>query len=147
MVDSHVLGVDQCLALLRADVVGRVALCTPTGPHVIPVNYCVIDDTIILRTTARSVLGTHGRDTLLSFQIDALDRSRERGWSVQARGRSVVVTDPDELAHIRDVREPLPWASGGRSMYLRLRWEELTGRQLGRRWGPLEKARTQHLPR
>ncbi len=143
MVDSHLLGADECAALLRADVVGRIAVCTPTGPHVIPVNYCVIDDAIILRTTAHSVLGRHGRDTVLSFQIDALDHSRHRGWSVQARGRSEEVTDADELAHIREVQEPLPWASGGRSMYLRLRWDELTGRQLGRRWGPLEESRTQ----
>lgn len=138
MVDSHVLGARRCEMLLRAEVAGRVGVSTPTGPQIIPVNYAVVDDAIIIRTTPYSILGTHGPDMTLAFEIDGFDRPRERGWSVQARGRAEVVTDRDELAHIRTVEGRPPWASGIRSMYLRIRWNELSGRQLGRLWDPIE---------
>jgi nitroimidazol reductase NimA-like FMN-containing flavoprotein (pyridoxamine 5'-phosphate oxidase superfamily) len=139
MVDSHELSNDQCLRLLRAEVVGRAAVSTPNGPHIISVNYCVVDDSIVIRTTPDSVLGTHGREARLSFQIDAFDHARERGWSVQARGRSEVVTDRHEFTPILEVADArVPWASGVRTLYLRLRWDELSGRQLGRLWDPIE---------
>jgi len=51
MAESYELTVGQCEALLRSCTVGRVALSTPTGPHVIPVNYTVVDDAVIVRTT------------------------------------------------------------------------------------------------
>jgi len=138
MVDSHKLSAGQCETLLRAEVTGRVAVTTPTGPQIIPVNYTVVDDAIIIRTAPSSVLGTHGRDTTLAFEIDGFDRPRERGWSVQARGLADVVTTREELAHIRAVAHRPPWASGTRSMYLRIRWSELSGRRLGRLWDPIE---------
>jgi hypothetical protein len=54
-----------------------------------------------------------------------------------ARGRADVVTEEVELERIRTTWDPHPWASGSRNLYLRLRWSELTGRQLGQGWDPL----------
>jgi len=130
---------DECVRLLRAGVAGRVAVCTPNGPHIIPVNYAVVDDTIVLRTAPYSLLGTYGRDTTLAFEVDQLDYERQRGWSVVARGRGENVSDLEELDHIREVWEPRPWAGGTRSLYLRLRWTELSGRQVGAGWDPLSQ--------
>ncbi|MEJ7795679.1 MAG: pyridoxamine 5'-phosphate oxidase family protein [Nocardioides sp.] len=134
MSDSRDLSVSECETLLRAGVAGRVALVTPNGPHIVPVNYAVIDGAVVLRTSPYSVLGTYGRDTTLAFEVDQVDHSRQRGWSVVARGRSEAVHDPDEIEHIRQVRDPRPWISGSRSLFLRLHWTELTGRQLGTGW-------------
>jgi hypothetical protein len=50
-----------------------------------------------------------------------------------------VVSDAAELDHIRKVWEPQPWASGVKSLFLRLRWTELTGRQLGNDWDPMRE--------
>ena len=142
MAESRELSSRECLTLLRAGVAGRIALATPTGPQIVPVNYSVVDDAIIVRTSPYSLLGTHGRDTTFAFEIDGFDPTNERGWSVQARGRSEAVTDRDDLAAIRAVAEPQPWAgNGGRALYLRLRWTELTGRKLGSDWDPVS-----HLP-
>lgn len=134
MPESVDLSHDECLRLLRGGVGGRMAICTPTGPHIVPVNYAVLDDAIVIRTSPYSVLGTYGRDTTLAFEVDWFDHERQRGWSVVARGRGDVVTDAGELEHIRETREPRPWAGGGRNLYLRLRWTELTGRRLGAAW-------------
>ena len=110
------------MRLLSAGVAGRVALSSPDGPHIIPVNYSVVDDAVVLRTSPYSVLGTHGRDTVLAFEVDQFDYERRHGWSVVARGRADVVTDPAEIAQIRATWEPRPWAGGSRNLYLRLRW-------------------------
>jgi hypothetical protein len=131
------LSASECAELLRRGVAGRVALSTPTGPHIVPVNYTVVEDAIIMRTSPYSLLGTYGRDTTLAFEIDGLDEENRRGWSVQARGRVEVLTDPDELDTIRDLGQPDPWAGGARSLHLRLRWTELSGRQVGSSWDPL----------
>lgn len=137
MLDSRELSYSECEALLRAGVVGRVALSTPSGPHIVPVNYSVVDSGIVLRTSAYSLLGTHGRDAVLAFEVDYFDHARQRGWSVIARGRAEVVEDQEEVDHIRSVWEPRPWVSGSRALFLRVLWTELTGRQLGAGWHPM----------
>ncbi len=138
MHDSLELSRAECESLLRAGVVGRIAVCTPTGPHVIPVNYSMVDDAIVVRTSPYSMLGTYGRDTTLAFEIDQFDYEYQRGWSVVARGRAEFVTDAAQLDHIRSVWEPRPWAKGSREMHLRLRCDELSGRRLGAHWNPVE---------
>jgi len=137
MLDVIELSPEQCEQLLRAGVAGRVALSSPDGPHIVPVNFSVVGDAIILRTSPYSVLGTHGRDAVIAFEVDQFDHDRWRGWSVVARGRADVVTDPADVERIRSTWEPRPWAAGTRSLYLRLRWTSLTGRQVGTDWDPL----------
>jgi nitroimidazol reductase NimA-like FMN-containing flavoprotein (pyridoxamine 5'-phosphate oxidase superfamily) len=131
MVNTREIGVQECEQLLCSGVAGRVALSTPNGPHIIPVNYSVVDDAIVIRTSPYSLLATYARDSMLAFGIDRFDPEHESGWSVQARGRAEVVTDRGDLDRIRAVAEPQPWASGSRSVHLRLRWTELTGRRVG----------------
>lgn len=137
MAESRELSLGECQALLRSHEAGRVAVSTPTGPQVIPVNYSLVDEAVIIRTTPYSLLGTYGRDAVLAFEIDGFDRGRRRGWSVLARGRGEVVEDHAELAHLRELPKSRPWAGGDRSLHLRLRWTELTGRLLGGDWDPL----------
>jgi nitroimidazol reductase NimA-like FMN-containing flavoprotein (pyridoxamine 5'-phosphate oxidase superfamily) len=138
MAESRELSARECEALLRHGVAGRVALSTPNGPHIVPVNYSVVKDAIIVRTSPYSLLATYGRETTFAFEIDEFDRAAARGWSVQARGRVDAVVDRVELQQIRAAAEPHPWAGGARPLYLRLRWSELSGRQVGGRWDPLE---------
>jgi len=132
------LPLEECRELLSAGLVGRVALCTPVGPHVVPVNYAVVDDAVVLRTSPYSVLGSHARGSLLALEIDQFDYERQRGWSVMARGRAQAVTSAAELDHIRSVWAPHAWAAGQRNLYLRVRWSELTGRRLGPGWRTTE---------
>lgn len=125
------LAAEECLDLLRSRVVGRVALVTPGGPRIVPVNYAVHEDAIVFRTAPYSELGTYGWDTELAFEVDQLDEERHSGWSVVALGRGSLVEDPDELAGIRGRWDPHPWAGGSRHLYMRLTWRSLTGRRLG----------------
>ena len=104
MAELHDLSARECESLLRSHNVGRLAVSTPTGPHIVPVNYTVTQDAIVIRTSPYSVLGTYGRNTTLSLEIDGFDPERERGWSVQARGRGVPIENYDEIAQLREGR-------------------------------------------
>jgi nitroimidazol reductase NimA-like FMN-containing flavoprotein (pyridoxamine 5'-phosphate oxidase superfamily) len=121
----------RCLELLSSFEVGRVALCTDTGPLVWPVNYSMVEDDIVFRTSPHSLLGTMAWNHRLAFEVDRIDLDREDGWSVLATGTGEMVEDPDELALIRTFRDPRPWAGGAsRLLYVRLHWVALTGREL-----------------
>lgn len=137
MFDSVELSRAECETLLRAGVAGRVALAAPDGPHIIPVNYSVVDGTVVIRTSPYSLLGTYAASAVLAFEVDHFDYEFQRGWSVVGRGRAEVVQDEEQLEHIRAVWSPRPWASGVRRLVIRLPLRELTGRRLGDGWNPL----------
>lgn len=127
----HDLSQSQSRALLSEGTVGRIAVIAPDGPHIIPVNYTLVDEAIIIRTSPYTVLATYGRDAVVALEVDAIDRATRSGWSVVARGRAEVVLDGREIQHIRQVGEPAPWADGNRNLFLRLRLCELSGRRVG----------------
>ena len=128
------LTVEECLDLLNGSVVGRVAMSTPVGPRIVPVNYAMYEEAIVFRTSPYSELGTYGWNTDLAFEIDHLDYERHQGWSVVAVGRAEIIDDPDEVNAIRSGWDPAPWADGLRHLYIRLRWRTITGRRLGGDW-------------
>ena len=102
----------ECLRLLRSGVVGRVALSTPEGPHIVPVNYAIFEDTIVVRTSTYSLLGTYGRNAMLAFEVDDVDHDRHVGWSVVARGRAWAELDTERDR--RDAQRLAPAPLGGR---------------------------------
>lgn len=137
MPESYGLAPLECEALLRAGIVGRVAFMAPSGPAIVPVNYAVVDDAIMVRTSPDSLLGAYCPDAAFAFEVDQFDYPNGRGWSVVARGHARIV-HPSERGRLRAVGEPRPWAEGPKSTTLRLQWNELTGRKLGSGWDPLE---------
>lgn len=130
MSELAVLSESTCLDLLRGGVVGRVALCTTEGPQIFPVNYSVFESSIVFRTTAYSVLGTHAWQSRLAFEIDALDSEQETGWSVLATGSGSRVNPGPVLDEIVRQWNPRPWVSGTRPLYVRLVWDSLSGRRI-----------------
>lgn len=131
MLDSHVLDDDECRRLLVSGVFGRVAVTTPDGPHIVPVNYSVVEDSIVFRTTPYSILGTYAQNTQMTFEVDHVDYEYHTGWSVVATGRGEAISEAHQLGAISSQWRPHPWAAGSRSMYFGLRWTALSGRRLG----------------
>ena len=135
MAQATEIGFQECAELLSAGVVGRVALSTPTGPHILPVNYSVVDEAVVIATTPYSVLGTYGRGAMLAFEVDHVDYESHEGWSVVARGRAEALGS-EELQRVRDRWAPRPWADGSRTLHLRIPWQELSGRRIGAHAAP-----------
>lgn len=124
----------QSESLLRSGVAGRVAVCTPEGPHIVPVNYSVVDQSVVIRTHADGLLATQAPGSVIAFEVDQFDYENGRGWSVIARGLAHQVTDIPELSHVLAMWEPRPWVDGPRPVYLRFTWSEISGRRLGAHW-------------
>lgn len=131
MAEPHELTAEECDRILRSGILGRVAIATPTGPHIVPVNYAVVGDAVVFRTSPYSVVGTYGLNAPMAFEVDHVDYEYATGWSVLVRGRSEPVTDAAEVRRIHEGWSPHPWAAGSRNLYLALRWREISGRRLG----------------
>ena len=126
----------ECLALLEAEDVGRLAVVQGNMPAIFPVNYLLDGEDIVFRSAPGTKVA-HGADSSAAFEIDHLDRAERRGWSIVATGHLEVV-DPrdDALARLRQL--PIrPWAAGDKDIVMRLVVGTITGRVLG---GPDEGA-------
>src|SRR5262249_35137355 len=108
------MGADECLRLLAAESIGRVAVVDGRAPLIFPVNYARDGETIVFRTAPGTKLrvgpGSHG-----CFEIDGFDRDAHTGWSVVAGGRLEEVDQYqsstwERLQHI----DIAPWAAGER---------------------------------
>lgn len=124
------LSQDECFELLGETGVGRVAFDTPAGPLIHPVNYLVDNATIVIRTSPYTVFAerSHG---LVAFEVDDLDPQLRHGWSVLIVGRSAPVEDIDEAVDLRRGGRLESWASGNRTLFVRITPHKVTGRRIG----------------
>jgi len=126
------MGPEECLRLLEAEDVGRLAVIQGRVPVIFPVNYVLDGDSIVFRTAPGTKLA-HGDGTLVAFEIDHLSREEREGWSVVVTGRLDEIT-PTGAELDRLGRLPLtPWAGGVRDHWMRLGLGLVTGRRIGRR--------------
>ncbi|TQK50507.1 hypothetical protein FBY35_0843 [Streptomyces sp. SLBN-118] len=120
---------DECRTRLSTHGVGRVAVSTPDGPVVVPVNYEVIDDAIVFRTApgseAAAAVGTD-----IGFEADHVDEALSQGWSVLAVGPAQTVTEPDAMRRLSERAHTAPWAGGDRELWVSIRPTRLTGRRI-----------------
>ncbi len=128
------MSADECEQLLRAGGVGRVAVTDGSGPHILPVNYAVVDAAVVVRTAADSILAAMWDGDVVAFEVDQVDHTTHQGWSVLIRARVEWLVDADQIAHVDSVWQPRPWASGDRPLYLRLAWTSIEGRRIGSGW-------------
>lgn len=117
----------KCWAKISPRGVGRVALTTPDGPLALPVNYRVLDATLLFRTTADSVLA-RAAGSRVALEVDRLDDALGKGWSVLVTGTAEQVTDQKALEWLARHADPRPWAGGHRDTWLRIRPNTITGR-------------------
>ncbi|HEY8340455.1 MAG TPA: pyridoxamine 5'-phosphate oxidase family protein [Egibacteraceae bacterium] len=122
----------ECLELLRHRPlhVGRLAVIELDGrPLVVPVNYRLDRDAVIVRLEAGSQVADAALERPVAFEVDEVDEAWEEGWSVVVQARAEQITDPDELARVQQL--PLrPWAPGERGVHLRIPLDKVTGRRI-----------------
>lgn len=136
-VDGHtgigVLEREDCVRLLGADVIGRIAVVEGGAPIVFPVNYALDGETVIFRTAPGTKLSA-GPRAKACFEVDGFDRAAMTGWSVAAVGR---LEELDEYAsEAFDRARALaitPWAGPGRDHWMRLTPTRITGRYVGKK--------------
>ncbi|KRC50289.1 MULTISPECIES: pyridoxamine 5'-phosphate oxidase family protein [unclassified Nocardioides] len=125
---------DQCAGLLAAGVYGRLVLLADGRPEIVPVNYTTHAGAAWVRTSPGSLLDRYADGAALLLEVDHVDHERAHGWSVVARGRGERVSD--EELRSADLHFPGPprWVRHDDAAWVRLRWDELTGRRTGSGW-------------
>jgi len=125
----EVLSLDDCLALLRGQSVGRVAVLVNEFPVVLPVNYAlaVTDGPVwvAFRTRPGNVIDRASMPA--AFEIDGVDISAQQGWSVLVRG-TLQHVNPDSALWQRF--DPRPWIDDERDAWLAIEPFSITGRLL-----------------
>ncbi len=127
----EVITLSECVSLLDAQEVARVAFNADGALQLLPINFAWDGEGIVFRCEPGSSLSRSiGSEIVL--EVDGLDQRNRTGWSVLARGIPVSVEpdrSPELAARLR--RLPLyPWAGGEKGQWLRLIPAPLTGRRV-----------------
>jgi nitroimidazol reductase NimA-like FMN-containing flavoprotein (pyridoxamine 5'-phosphate oxidase superfamily) len=117
-----VLSDDECWDLLRSRPVGRVAWSGVQGVSIVPMNFVVDGDAVLLRTTPYSLMARDCAGREVAFEVDEIDAEHHTGWSVLVRGRCEREERPADGPH--------PWATGTRTLGLRVTVRSVTGRRV-----------------
>ncbi|WP_204017503.1 pyridoxamine 5'-phosphate oxidase family protein [Sphaerimonospora thailandensis] len=125
----EILSRDECLELLDSTPIGRIVFTDRALPAVQPVNFCLFEENVVIRTMAGSKLAAAARNAIVAFEIDDFDIDFRWGWSVTAVGHARAVSDPEEIARLS--RLPLsPWAPGNRDHFILMAPEQISGRRI-----------------
>lgn len=136
----EVLDREECLRLLAEGTIGRLGLTSGALPTVLPVNYRLVNDRVVLRTNVGSKLEAATSNTVVAFEVDDVDPVWHTGWSVVVTGVAREVIDPDDLARIAKANVPR-WAPMGPDRYVEISLELVTGRRIPS-WARPEPAAT-----
>jgi nitroimidazol reductase NimA-like FMN-containing flavoprotein (pyridoxamine 5'-phosphate oxidase superfamily) len=121
---------DECLQFMASVPVGRIVYTRRAMPAVELVNFTMDNGDVVVRTDASGKLAAATHAAVVAFEADALDLDQCRGWSVTVVGYSREVTDPRDVARLRE-SGPHPWASGEREHFIRITPGIVNGRRLG----------------
>lgn len=122
----------ECLTLLSRVTLGRVGVTIGALPSVVPVNYRLVGDEVVIRTGAGTKLDAATRNAVVAFEVDDMDPVEHTGWSVMVTGVAREVVDETEIAELS--RRPLPhWAPGGQDRIIAISTELVTGRRISHR--------------
>ena len=125
----EILGAPQCLVLIGRVQVGRVAVTIDEGPVIFPVNFIVLDGSVVFRTDEGTKLDAAVRNVKVAFEADAVHSTFEIGWSVVILGTAEEVHDPAEVERAIQMRLR-SWAPGIRSHVVRITATSVSGRRI-----------------
>jgi nitroimidazol reductase NimA-like FMN-containing flavoprotein (pyridoxamine 5'-phosphate oxidase superfamily) len=127
----------ESLRLIEQAEIGRVGFSGSYGPIVLPVNYKIVEGSVVFRTAVGGPLGEDLRtgiahaDYKVAFEIDQLDAVARTGWSVMVQGAAHHVDDEKERAVVARAGIE-PWAGGEREQFIRINPTAISGRRLRR---------------
>jgi nitroimidazol reductase NimA-like FMN-containing flavoprotein (pyridoxamine 5'-phosphate oxidase superfamily) len=116
---------EECLQLVAAAGIGRIAVPTPQGsPLVVPVNYVLDGEIVVFRSDLGRKLFAL-RQNPVSFQVDAIDPFHRSGWSVLIQGIACEATAL-EVQHLTLE----PWPGGEKQHWVRVLPGMISGRRI-----------------
>jgi nitroimidazol reductase NimA-like FMN-containing flavoprotein (pyridoxamine 5'-phosphate oxidase superfamily) len=125
----EILDRGDCLRLLACTTLGRIAVTSGGLPVILPVNFLLDDDRILIRTSPGTKLDAATANAVVAFEVDAMDSFSHTGWSVSVTGMSRQLTDPSDLDRVRTL--PLArWAPTPGEHVVAISTDVINGRRI-----------------
>ena len=126
-----VLPADECRTLLATRQLGRIGLAGGSFPLILPVNYVLDGDAVVIRTDSPKITASADH-TRVAFEVDDVDERTRSGWSVlvQALAEEVTGGRRDELVERLRTAGGTSWAPGEHGHWIRLIPKVVTGRRI-----------------
>jgi nitroimidazol reductase NimA-like FMN-containing flavoprotein (pyridoxamine 5'-phosphate oxidase superfamily) len=125
----EILDREECLHLLATATLGRIGISSGALPMVLPVNFLLDGETILIRTGDGTKLDAATQNAVVAFEVDDLDSMYHSGWSVVVTGMAREVTEPGELSEI--ALKPLArWAHQGDGRVIAISTDVISGRRI-----------------
>jgi nitroimidazol reductase NimA-like FMN-containing flavoprotein (pyridoxamine 5'-phosphate oxidase superfamily) len=123
-----VLETDDCLDLLRTEVVGRLAVSIVEHPDIFPINYVVDRGSVLFRTAQGTKMAAAVLGRGVAFEVDGYDPPTGEAWSVVVKGHAVEVESMHE--YFAALALPLfPWHAAPKHHFVRIEPFEISGRR------------------
>ncbi|HEX9889983.1 MAG TPA: pyridoxamine 5'-phosphate oxidase family protein [Nitriliruptorales bacterium] len=126
----EILAREECVRLLGTVVIGRVVTTMRALPVALPVNFAVVDDAIVFRSSSGTKLYAAARSAVVGFQADQMDPATQTGWSVLVVGTASAVDTAAVAEQGLEDLVPRPWAPGPFPSFLSIAMVEVTGRRI-----------------
>ena len=129
--EMHDLSREECLELLAANGVGRLAVSGKDAPVIRPVNYAFDQpsQSVVFRTAPGSKFYALLRQNAATFEVDGVDPASRSGWSVIVVGATEEVTNPADVRRL-DGLGLEQWAPGDKPHWVRIRAWTVSGRRI-----------------
>jgi nitroimidazol reductase NimA-like FMN-containing flavoprotein (pyridoxamine 5'-phosphate oxidase superfamily) len=125
--DLREMAREECFELLSAEVLGRIGFNDDLGPVVLPVNYRIHGESVVIATGWSTSIARCAIGRTIALEVEQLDPLSESGWSVLVRGKAELLSHD---AQPEPNARPRPWADGQRPLLIRIVPEVVTGRRL-----------------
>jgi hypothetical protein len=126
----HAMSRSECYDLLRDESVARFAYVARAGvPDIVPVNYLVDGDDVLIRSGPGPKLQAAERRDMVALEIDAIDKDDRTARSVVVVGRAERLRAAEAASYEERLAET-PWAAGPRRHVIRVRPTRVTGRRI-----------------
>jgi len=124
----EILARDECLRLLATMTLGRVGVTSGALPAVLPVNFCVNEERVLIRTSVGTKLDAALRDCVVAFEVDDFNPVDHTGWSVMVTGvaHELGGVETQAIAHAPLAR----WAPYGEGHTIAIPTDIVSGRRI-----------------
>ncbi|WP_146339741.1 pyridoxamine 5'-phosphate oxidase family protein [Nesterenkonia sp. NBAIMH1] len=125
---TEILDGRECWELLRAESLGRLAVCPDGRPEIFPVTYLTERESVVFRTGPGTKLTAAMSDAPVAFETDGIDTARNTAWSVVVKGTAIALEHTDEFKDSPAYRLRA-WQAGPKDHFVRIVPDEVTGRR------------------
>ena len=124
----EILDREECLRLLGTVTLGRVGVTIGALPVVVPMDFKLVGDRVVLRVGVGTKLDTAIHNVVVAFEADDVKPVGGGGWSVSITGLAREVIDPAEINEVRQAHIAR-WMEWGADRFVAIPTDIVSGRR------------------